>query len=873
MAGTEKFRDAVHAVSRTLSGAPDDFEYAGKMSQIFSGAMFSALVLYLVFSNSTRLSYIQRASLEKRLSICCQINTAVAALSAFLNFFQVTEVDNWILPDQRDQYTVDVARPIEWILTCPLMQLCLVLMGGSRIPEYRRVLMPAFSVVTLLFGASTLFVDPPVTYVLYGLGCCSYACMCFFNRLQILEHSRGVEGLLTGDSEFRKATLILLSTWFPFPMWFILSPEGLGIIDSVVLVQMGWAFLNIIAKFTLAFYIQRIKDNYCNRLKVKREMKGAMERGSTEMDDFIDVFADPGSADSNKPNKVNGELHACVVETMNFLGMAENIDRLVKLLANAKICTLEDIANCTKEQCDTLSLPVDLIQALQKRTKVWKLEMIDDAERGLEAGEKAYEQSERGKTKQKSYVEPDGFNVRPVSAGNRPVWNYGVYGSVAGEDGTTGQVDQPGMVRQVSGSTSPGGTSVANGFNGVNVAGAVAANSWSNVPTFSNLDAFSGSLNQHTPDPSPASTARTVRAPRGYTSHEDLAGLENRILGTIMHALEGMNERQERRHNQLAEKLETGLQEMSKTVERSQTLLEAKVEYVFGQQNQQHESTQTNMQNSLKDIAKEVCARASETCTANASCEKNIQLYLDNMAEKLQESMDLQQKSANSWTQHTQVLADDWAKQVQKMSDDWALQVIQESKAAAFTLQGKVGALEDAQDKKLEGLRASFSEHMRKDLNSAITQIMQEASSQFGTSGTTMHDISQLIEGILPGIEVRIDVLSNTLRSHLENPRYGSQHMSSPSMMSAQPQRSNFTLGADMGDVNTKLDDIAGRMATRYQIEGLNIQGLQQSVEDASRSQKEMLNSVIGEARSAKDSCADCTEKVARLDEKLRFLK
>merc|ERR1719392_636218 len=99
--------------------------------------------------------------------VCCQINTIVAALSAFMNFIQVTEVDDWYLPGSR-YYTVDMCRPIEWILTCPLMQLCLVLMGGSRIPEYRRILMPLSSIAVLTLGSVTLFVEPPVTYILYA---------------------------------------------------------------------------------------------------------------------------------------------------------------------------------------------------------------------------------------------------------------------------------------------------------------------------------------------------------------------------------------------------------------------------------------------------------------------------------------------------------------------------------------------------------------------------------------------------------------------------------------------------------------------------------------------------------------------------------
>merc|ERR1719426_546238 len=88
---------------------------------------------------------------------------------------------------------------------------------------------------------------------------------------------------------------------------------------------------------------------------------------------------------------VSGDLSACVVETMNFLGMAENVERFLRLLQQAKIWCLEDILYLTKEDCMDLQLPWDLITALQKRTKVWRMEMIDDAEKGLEIGEKHYQ--------------------------------------------------------------------------------------------------------------------------------------------------------------------------------------------------------------------------------------------------------------------------------------------------------------------------------------------------------------------------------------------------------------------------------------------------------------------------------------------------
>merc|ERR1719454_2452426 len=97
-------------------------------------------------------------------------------------------------------------------------------------------------------------------------------------------------------------------TWVPFPVWYIVSPEGVGYVTSIATVQMGWAFLNITSKFSLIFYMQRIKDNYCNRLKVRREMKGALQSAYAADDDVSDA------GEAYDARQMNGELSACVTE-------------------------------------------------------------------------------------------------------------------------------------------------------------------------------------------------------------------------------------------------------------------------------------------------------------------------------------------------------------------------------------------------------------------------------------------------------------------------------------------------------------------------------------------------------------------------------
>eukprot|EP00930_Biecheleria_cincta_P031914 TRINITY_DN22130_c0_g1_i1.p1 TRINITY_DN22130_c0_g1~~TRINITY_DN22130_c0_g1_i1.p1 ORF type:complete len:768 (-),score=143.28 TRINITY_DN22130_c0_g1_i1:146-2449(-) len=367
-------------------------DVAVKTCQVFSGIFFTGLALWLSFTNGTKLSFIQHAALEKRLTVCCFLGVYVGSFSAFFNFFQLTEVDNFVL-DRESSFTLDFSRPLEWCMTCPLMQLSLVLMGGSRIPEYRRLLMPGLSLLTLISGTVSMLVTGPYVIAAYGAGCMFCAAMFYLNREQILEHSAGQECLSYGDSEFRKATILLICTWFPFTAWYALSPEGFGVITSVLIVQVGWAFLNIVAKFSFIFYMQRIKDNYCSRLKVKREFYSA-QNSSMVPHQYVNpdgsVTPPINSAQKKKDDKQAGELGALVVETMNFLGMAQNSERFLRLLRHCDIHSVDELEKLTVEDCEKKQLPADLVSAVQKRMKVWRLEMQDMAELALEQGEMHY---------------------------------------------------------------------------------------------------------------------------------------------------------------------------------------------------------------------------------------------------------------------------------------------------------------------------------------------------------------------------------------------------------------------------------------------------------------------------------------------------
>ncbi|CAE7619118.1 hisS, partial [Symbiodinium sp. CCMP2456] len=127
-----------------------DLTDAHNIAQIIQGAGFMALAMWLIFANNSKVAVAQKAPLEQRHAICATISTAVALFSGFFNILQLTAIDDFDLPGRENNFTLNLSRPIEWIATCPIMQLKLVVLAGSRVPSYRRFMMPLISVAVLL---------------------------------------------------------------------------------------------------------------------------------------------------------------------------------------------------------------------------------------------------------------------------------------------------------------------------------------------------------------------------------------------------------------------------------------------------------------------------------------------------------------------------------------------------------------------------------------------------------------------------------------------------------------------------------------------------------------------------------------------------
>merc|ERR1719240_2426459 len=92
---------------------------------MFSSAFFFLMSVWLM-THQTEMNFglVQRSCLSKRLDFCMTLSLYICFFSALFNAIQLMDDDNLLLRNLEGEETVlDLGRPIEWMLTCPLMPL------------------------------------------------------------------------------------------------------------------------------------------------------------------------------------------------------------------------------------------------------------------------------------------------------------------------------------------------------------------------------------------------------------------------------------------------------------------------------------------------------------------------------------------------------------------------------------------------------------------------------------------------------------------------------------------------------------------------------------------------------------------------------
>jgi bacteriorhodopsin len=360
----------LEAESEVLS--PDDVDaimqeqltMASRISVFFSSVFFMMMAFYIIWSQSEGdIAVVKRSSLRVRLNYCIQVNLYICFFSCLFNTVQLMDEDDFTLGTVN--HTLDLGRPIEWIMTCPLMQLCIPIIAGVKVPESRTTIMPLVSVTILVFGLVSALVEAMVIkFVCYLAGAAFFLVLCYLINECIRDANDQRESLSHGSSNIRMLSLIVVFTWIPFPIWYALSPEGFNVIQNSAAMKVVVAFLNVISKGTFTLYLTRIRDDQRLREKVLAERIGTRMDGKFEMPTNVVTI---------------------IQEALGKLGRGHDFEDVMSILQVNMITSAEDILVLTQPYCEDIGLPWSLVFAFRDQWRRMQVSNADAWQLGAEA--------------------------------------------------------------------------------------------------------------------------------------------------------------------------------------------------------------------------------------------------------------------------------------------------------------------------------------------------------------------------------------------------------------------------------------------------------------------------------------------------------
>jgi len=170
------------------------------------------------------------------------------------------------------------------------------------------------------------------------------------------------------DCFIRTLSIIILLTWFPFPIWYALSPEGFNVIKDVAGMKVVVAFLNVLAKGSFMMCLAKFRTDYVVRQKT------LMAVGFNLEDKMENIMRGLGDDSDGKLDKITCMLTREVLESM---GRATEYNHVVASMESQLITSNADVLALTKEYCREIHLPWHFVRALQSKIRSHSIQLGD----------------------------------------------------------------------------------------------------------------------------------------------------------------------------------------------------------------------------------------------------------------------------------------------------------------------------------------------------------------------------------------------------------------------------------------------------------------------------------------------------------------
>jgi bacteriorhodopsin len=312
---------------------------------------------------------------RNRAIYCSQLQLLMCVISAFGNIVMISEVDDVYVPYRGIK--VDVAKYCDWVVTCPMLQLILIVLAGPDCKVYvERHL--ASTALVILFGASATFVSAPALRGgLFFCGCCVFMSVVYNMDRMIVEASKTGSSITKGSHELRMIVLVTVITWLLFPLTWACSTDGFALLPQAVT---AFPIINVVSKvgFVMAFRM------CMGRLvtAITADEKGGLSRRVSLTDILrsrnivvadVEVQCDldgDGVPKKAFTGRCTDDLTAIVRTAAQEAELpAEEVDRVLKALLREWVYTTSSFIALTFEDLRTMGIPLGLAHAAREAAK------------------------------------------------------------------------------------------------------------------------------------------------------------------------------------------------------------------------------------------------------------------------------------------------------------------------------------------------------------------------------------------------------------------------------------------------------------------------------------------------------------------------
>ncbi|KAL0228412.1 hypothetical protein RCL1_004555 [Eukaryota sp. TZLM3-RCL] len=219
---------------------------------LFTGSFFyskassssKSALIYDLDSQHTNTKIAHKTALLNGLSA---IIAFISATCLLLGLSNLVSVDNGI-------NSVNLVRYIDWMITCPLLQVQLAIVADSSTLQVTSMVFHVFftNFGGMLGAFSVSFLWKTVFFI---FSCFHFSAMVFNLNNLIKQSSQGSQSLWMGTSSLRRLCLLTILTWIPFPILWIVSVDGFDLFKIGIYSEVLFNLIGLIAKLSVQITI------------------------------------------------------------------------------------------------------------------------------------------------------------------------------------------------------------------------------------------------------------------------------------------------------------------------------------------------------------------------------------------------------------------------------------------------------------------------------------------------------------------------------------------------------------------------------------------------------------------------------------------